>query len=156
MDDIVARFYSQSCNCMFINADECSSFGGAYRQNNKLKKLVTSITRKLENKGLDAVKINNFTTDLFTTNSDKPVKVELSDRRFVIVDTQHENKPDHNTFKRLHQLIQKGASWHLLQLSYAEGPKPLSSREEQADHSSRTGDDVRPNSDSFALHAQMQ
>ena len=102
IDDIVGRFNSQSCNCMFINADECSSFGGAYKQNNKLKNLVTSTTRKLENKGLDPVKINAFTTYLFTTNSDKPVKVELSDRRFVIVDIPHENKPDHDTFKRLH------------------------------------------------------
>lgn len=37
IDDIVGRFDTMSCNRVFINADECSSFGGAYKQNNKFK-----------------------------------------------------------------------------------------------------------------------
>ena len=85
IDDIVGRFNTMSCNKVFINADECSSFGGAYKQNNKFKSIIVADTRKLEAKGLDGINCENCCSYLLTTNSSDPVRVEQSDRRFVVV-----------------------------------------------------------------------
>lgn len=105
IDDIVGRFNTQSCNRLFINADECSSFGGAHKQNNKLKNLITATTRKLEAKGLDGVNVCDFANYLMTTNNDDPVRVETNDRRFVVLDIKRDRRKPHTFFNRLHNCI---------------------------------------------------
>lgn len=77
--DIVGRFNTMSCNRVFIHADECSSFGGAYKQNNKFKSIIVTDTRKLEVKGVDSMICENCCSYLMTTNSPDPVRVEQSD-----------------------------------------------------------------------------
>ncbi|KAK9793478.1 hypothetical protein WJX73_006762 [Symbiochloris irregularis] len=72
IEHIVGKFNTASCMRLLINADECSSFGGAYKQNNKLKSLITSTTRLMEAKGLDPVNISDFANFLMTTNNDEP------------------------------------------------------------------------------------
>ena len=105
IDDIVGKFNALSCGRLFINADECSSFGGAYKQNNKFKSLITASTRTLERKGLDAVPISDHTNYFLSTNTSEPVKVEPSERRFTILEVPYENKKSRQFFSELHQQI---------------------------------------------------
>lgn len=112
IEDIVGKFNELSCARRYINADECSSFGGAYKQNNKFKNLITCTTRKMERKGLDGVIINDYTNYLMTTNSSDPVRVETSDRRFVILEIPPGNKKPRAYFDNIHQRIRQGAGVH--------------------------------------------
>ena len=124
IEDIVGKFNSQSCNRLFINADECSSFGGAYKQNNKLKSLITAESRKLEAKGLDGVTVSDHANYLMTTNNDDPVRVETSDRRFVVLDIDRTLKKSSEFFDLLHAVIADGAATdfylHLMALTLAD------------------------------------
>ena len=52
IEDIVGKFNAISCNRLFINANECSSFGGAYKQNNKMKSVITETTADAGEEGL--------------------------------------------------------------------------------------------------------
>ena len=107
---IVGRFNTPSCMRLFIDADECSSFGGAYKQINKFKNFITGTTRSMEAKGLDPVTISDFANVPMTSNNDDIVKVEISDRRFVILNLVNANKKPRDFFNGIHELIKgKGA-----------------------------------------------
>ena len=119
IDDIVGKFNSQSCGCHFINADECSSYSAAYRMNNKFKNLITASSRRLESKGVDAVTVSDATNYLLTTNNPRPIKVETSDRRFVVLVVDHERKKSPAFFKKLHECMRDGAPLHFYKLLMA-------------------------------------
>ena len=108
IDDLVGKFNSMACMRMFINANECGSFGGAYKQAGKFKTLVTTNTRRLEHKGVDAIEVKDFSKILMTTNNDNPVRVEPSDRRFVILEIPPELKKSPEFFDELHASIARG------------------------------------------------
>ena len=82
---IVGQFNDLSVNRLLINADEASSYGAAFKQNNIMRSLITEPTRKWERKGLDPVQADNFTNLVVTTNDAVPVKVECSDRRYFVL-----------------------------------------------------------------------
>lgn len=111
-DDVVGKFNTLSCNRLFINADECSSFSGAYRMNSSFKNLITARTRKLEGKGLDPVVVSDHTNYLMTTNDSHPVKVEPTDRRFVILDIDHIRAKSTKFFATVHDCIQTDGPVH--------------------------------------------
>ena len=119
IDDIVGRFNSQSCGRIFINADECSSYSAAYRMNNKFKSLITATSRKLESKGVDGVTVSDHTNYLMTTNNSRPIKVEPSDRRFVVLEIDHARKKSAAFFKKLHGCIKEGGPMHFYQFLMA-------------------------------------
>lgn len=108
IDDIVGRFNSMSCCRMYINADECSSFGGAYKQNNKFKSIITANSRKMEEKGLEGVPVDDYVNILMTTNNDDPARIETSDRRFVVLDVPDEAAKSVEFFNSLHRDIEHG------------------------------------------------
>lgn len=94
IEKIVGKFNDLSVNRLLINADECSSFGGAYKQNNRLKNIITEPTRDWEQKGLDALVIDDYANFIFTTNTSDPVKVECGDRRFLVARPNDKYKGD--------------------------------------------------------------
>ena len=131
IDHIVGRFNTPSCMRLFINADKCSSFGGAYKQNNKFKNFITGTTRSMEAKGLDPVTISDFANVLMTSNNDDIVKVEISDRRFVILDLVNAGKKHRDFFNGVHELIKGEGALHLYKCLLArdlEGFEPQDHR----------------------------
>ncbi|KAK9806443.1 hypothetical protein WJX73_007645 [Symbiochloris irregularis] len=131
IDHIVGRFNTPSCMRLFINADECSSFGGAYKQNNKFKNFITGTTRSMEAKGLDPVTISDFANVLMTSNNDDIVKVEISDRRFVILDLVNADKKPRDFFSSVHELIKGEGALHFYKYLLArdlEGFEPQDHR----------------------------
>ena len=113
IDSIVGKFNSIACMRMFINADECGSYGGAFKQSNNFKNKITASKSKLENKGVDAVPVSDYANYLLTTNNDDPVRVETSDRRFVILQISPELKKSPKFFEKLYASIGEGAGVHL-------------------------------------------
>ena len=113
IDSIVGKFNSMACMRMFINADECGSYGGAFKQSNSFKNKITASKSKMENKGLDAIPVSNYANYLLTTNNDDAVRVETSDRRFVILQVAPELKKPPAFFKKLYASIEGGAGVHL-------------------------------------------
>ena len=59
IDSIVGKFNSMACMRMFINADECGSYGDAFKQSNSFKNKITASKSRMENKGLDAVPVSD-------------------------------------------------------------------------------------------------
>ena len=105
--------WHMACMRMFINADECGSYGGAFKQSNSFKNKITASKSKMENKGLDAVPVSGYANYLLTTNNDDAVRVETSDRRFVILQVGPELKKPPAFFKKLYASIEEGAGVHL-------------------------------------------
>ena len=131
IDHIVGRFNTPSCMRLFINADECSSFGGAYKQNKKFKNFITGTTRSMEAKGLDPVTISDFANVLMTSNNYDIVKVEISDRRFVILDLVNADKKPCDFFNGVHELIKGEGALHFYKYLLArdlEGFEPQDHR----------------------------
>ncbi len=73
----------------------------SFSKNEIIKNIITSETVKVENKGKDAYDVNNYCRFLFFTNNDTPIKIEMSDRRFMVFECSDEVKKIENYFKNL-------------------------------------------------------
>lgn len=141
IDNMVGKFNSLACLRMFINADECGSFGGAFKQSNKFKNIITASKTKLENKGVDPIPVNDYANYLLTTNNDDAGKVETSDRRFVILDIPVHLKKPPLFFQHLHASVMRW-SWHtFLQVFDGSRPEQLQSPTSSSCHCRGKADD---------------
>jgi hypothetical protein len=57
MDKVIGKFNGLSANLLLVCSDEVSSWGGAYKSNNRLKSLITQDTSIIEMKGLDPIQV---------------------------------------------------------------------------------------------------
>jgi len=81
IDKILGRF-SMSNNKLCIIMDETSG-KDSFLNSEKIKNNITAETMAWERKGIDGIVLNNCARYLFFTNNSTPIKVELTDRRFV-------------------------------------------------------------------------
>jgi len=81
LDSIFGNFTSIQ-NQLLVVIDELSG-KEAFSQNNRIKQLVTSEKIKVNEKYKPTYSTNNFGRYVFFSNENTPVKIELSDRRFV-------------------------------------------------------------------------
>ena len=56
-----------------------------------LKTMTSETTKLLERKGIDAIQIDNFARQIFSTNAEHPIQIEHNDRRYPAIYAQ-ENK----------------------------------------------------------------
>jgi len=80
---LVGTFANGRKNKILINMDETSG-KESFSLSEKIKSFITEETLKYEQKGIDSITMNNFARWIFTTNNETPIKIELSDRRFVV------------------------------------------------------------------------
>lgn len=85
---------------LLINLDEASGKDN-FQNSDKLKHLITSPTIMYEKKYMASMKLNNFCRFIFTTNNDTSVKIEHSDRRFVIFKCESAHRNDRTYFNNL-------------------------------------------------------
>lgn len=71
----------EKVKCLFV--DEMEG-GSGFKNSAKLKALITNEHHTIERKGLDAYSVKNFAGVVFASNNPTPVKIEGSDRRFVV------------------------------------------------------------------------
>ena len=83
IEDITKNFNAHLCNKLFITGDEiCAK---ANKVSDKLKETITRTTQHLEKKGKDAIKVNDFSNWLFTSNNFNAFKVVSDDRRLEMI-----------------------------------------------------------------------
>lgn len=84
IETIFSKFNKRFENSLLIACDEISSNGMAYKQNNQLKSIITQEKQSIEPKGMEAYQINDFRNYAMLSNNEHIVKIEASDRRYVI------------------------------------------------------------------------
>lgn len=99
-DDLLGKFNHLTARRLLVNLDEARSFGGAFKDHDTLKNLITEPNTTLERKGLDSVSISSYANYVLTTNSDVPVKIESTDRRYAVIGASSEKCGDLEYFER--------------------------------------------------------
>lgn len=82
MDKIIGRF-SMINNKLLVIMDETSG-KDSFSNSDKIKNIITAEQVAWERKGIDGVNINNCGRYIFFSNNSTPVKIEHSDRRYVV------------------------------------------------------------------------
>jgi hypothetical protein len=75
--------------------------------NDRIKNAITAHTIDSEEKGEPIITLRNFARWIFSSNSSSPVKLELSDRRFVCFDSCNGHANDREYFKPLYDWMAK-------------------------------------------------
>lgn len=99
LDHIIGRFPMISKKLLIL-MDETNgkeSFLGS----DKIKSFITAKNMPFEQKGIDAIMIRNCCRMIFFTNNDYAVKIEQSDRRFVVAACSNDIRNDTVYFKKL-------------------------------------------------------
>jgi len=79
--DLFSRFANKHVDKIFLQIDEGEGMG---KYADQMKNLITSNTINYEIKGLQPLTTANFINIVITTNHERPVLVETSDRRYVL------------------------------------------------------------------------
>jgi hypothetical protein len=99
MDKVIGRF-SMINNKLLVILDEASG-KDSFSNSDKIKNIITAETIAWERKGIDGVKINNCGRYLIFSNNSTPVKIEMSDRRFVVYECANDVRNNREYFKNL-------------------------------------------------------
>ena len=103
MDKVIGRF-SMINNKLFVIMDETSG-KDSFTNSDKIKNIITAEQIAWERKGIDGININNCGRYLFFSNNDTPVKIESSDRRYVVYKCSTERQNDRDYFKAMNNLF---------------------------------------------------
>lgn len=101
-DDINSRFNKILESKLLVWGDEIK--GNNRHDADKLKNLITQKTIKIESKGKDSYLMHDYTNYIFTTNNQIPVKVELNDRRYVLINCA-EKKKERDYYDKIVKMI---------------------------------------------------
>lgn len=99
IDHILGRFplINQKVLVLMDEANGKDSFIA----NDKIKNFITAKHINYEKKGVDGVDIKNCGRMIFFTNNEFPVKIEQTDRRFVVVECSNDMRNNTPYFKKL-------------------------------------------------------
>jgi len=92
--------------------DEIQNYGGAHKSNDKLKSIITQTELAVEKKGHDIYTVSDYNNYIFLTNNDWPIKVEASDRRFLLLGLDNGHANDNSYFKPLVAQLNDEAAEH--------------------------------------------
>jgi hypothetical protein len=99
MDKVIGRF-SMVNNKLMVIMDETSG-KDSFMNSDKIKNIITAEQIAWERKGIDGININNCGRYLFFSNNFTPVKIEQSDRRYVVFKCTNEVQNNEDYFKAL-------------------------------------------------------
>lgn len=99
MDKVIGRF-SMVNNKLMVIMDETSG-KDSFMNSDKIKNIITAEQIAWERKGIDGVHINNCGRYLFFSNNFTPVKIEQSDRRYVVFKCTNEVQNNEEYFRAL-------------------------------------------------------
>ena len=88
-DNYTDKFNSVLEGKVLINIDE-ASFSGNHTESGVLKKLVGNDSLLVTRKGLEGYTVDNRARVIFSSNHDQPVKVEKSNRRYFVLETNND------------------------------------------------------------------
>lgn len=94
---IVGKFNSVLENKMLIIVNEICSKKRMVEQFEIMKTLITDTTQQIERKGLDPIRYDSYTRFVFCSNSEKPVHIEETDRRYFVLKFDKPTFPNYFT-----------------------------------------------------------
>jgi len=103
MEKIIGRF-SMINNKLLVIMDETSG-KDSFTNSDKIKNIITAEQVAWERKGIDGVNINNCGRYIFFSNNSTPVKIEHSDRRYVVFKCANDVQNNTEYFKLLYKLF---------------------------------------------------
>ena len=83
IDDLTKQFNANLCNKLFIYGDEINA--NAKKIADLLKCIITRTEQNMEKKGIDTVKIADYSNYMFTTNNELCFKLDEQDRRYFMI-----------------------------------------------------------------------
>ena len=108
-NDIFAKFNSRAGYKVLVKFEE-ADFQTNKENASKLKGLITSTHGHIEKKGHDPIELDDYTNIVMTTNSEVPVVIEETDRRFVLVNASSERLGDTPFWDDIHAKLPVQAS----------------------------------------------
>ena len=99
MEKVVGRF--NMLNQKFIIILDETTGRDSFTNSDKLKNIITQDTIAWEQKGIQGITINNCGRYIFLTNNDTPIKIGITDRRFVVFEMNPAKKNNVKYFKDL-------------------------------------------------------
>jgi len=82
MEKVIGRF-NLNINKFLVVLDEAQG-KESFTNSDRIKHMITQPTLAWEQKGIQGLTISNCGRYIFLTNNDTPIKIEMSDRRFVV------------------------------------------------------------------------
>lgn len=119
---LLGEFNAHLAQRIFLQADK-AFWSGDDSGVGRLKSPITSDTQMLEHKGVDPIRVSNYSRLMITSNEDCAVPAGLDDRRWLSIDVGQERRQDGAYFEQLHDHFfagEKGARnraallWELL------------------------------------------
>jgi len=98
-DDIVGKF-NVNKNKLLVIMEETEG-KNTFLSCSQIKTLITQEDNWWEGKGKDAILMKNCGRMIFISNNRTPVKIEQSDRRFVVTETSNRHKQDKEFFTKV-------------------------------------------------------
>jgi len=99
MEKVVGRF--NMLNQKFIIILDETTGKDSFTNSDKLKNIITQDTIAWEQKGIQGITITNCGRYIFLTNNDTPIKIGMTDRRFVVFEMSSEKRNNREYFKEL-------------------------------------------------------
>lgn len=105
LDRLTQQFNAHNINKLFSVLNEIQSYGGSFKESDKLKTIISDKWQLIEPKGREAFKIADCCNYILLTNNDWPVRVESDDRRWACNRTTGNHKGDKAYFDRLGSVL---------------------------------------------------
>jgi len=104
IDDLTRKFNSHLSNKLFIYGDEIKA--RKLELVDLLKNSITKETINIERKGIDVDGCKkDYSNYFFTTNNEKPFRIEKEDRRFYAVEINNNEKLDKNVWEKFRKSL---------------------------------------------------
>lgn len=100
-DDIIGKFNINK-NKLLVVMEETEA-KNTFESCSQIKTLITQPTKYFENKGKDKFNVRNCGRYIFISNSQTPVKIEQSDRRFVVTECSNRHIQDRAFFNKVNE-----------------------------------------------------
>lgn len=97
MKDVTGRFNTTVQNKLMVVLNEVKAVDG-FADSDTLKNLITEPRLSMEQKGVDVTTVTNCGRYIFLSNNDTPVKIEQTDRRFVVFEASSKYRNDMRFF----------------------------------------------------------
>ena len=83
-DHVIGKFNAHQAEMCLIFVDE-ALYAEIAADAQILKTMTSETTKLLERKGIDAIQIDNFARQIFSTNDEHPIQIEHNDRRYPAI-----------------------------------------------------------------------
>ena len=103
MDKVVGRF--NMLNRMFLVLLDETQGKDSFSNNDKIKNIITSPKIAWEQKSVQGIVIRNCGRYIMLTNNETPIKIEMSDRRFVVFEMSNEKQNNREYFKNFMKAV---------------------------------------------------